>query len=220
MTGNPSLDDRFCFDFANDNKILVVSLDYPKAPAHPFPAPSKALIDSVKAILADESLPFDRNKVAIGGFSAGANLAIAVSQDQSMQGKLRGLVSFYGPLDFSIKNAEKLARRPANSGPDPLEKNAPAFEWAYVKADQDLTDPLLSVALAPKENLPPKLYIIGCELDMLCGESEMMAGRLAREGTGERIPLDVVWERNGVKWEKILGEEHGKMIFKIFLQRI
>ena len=134
-----------------------------------------------------------------------------------VHGKLCGLVSFYGPLDFSITNAEKLARRPADSGPDSLETNAPAFEWAYVKADQDLRDPLLSVALASKEKLPPKLYIIGCELDMLCRESEMMAGRLAREGTDEMIPSDVDWERNGVKWEKILGEEHGKMIFKIFL---
>jgi acetyl esterase/lipase len=76
-----------------------------------------------------------------------------------------------------------------------------------------LKDPLLSVTFAPKEKLPPKIYIIGCELDLLCKESEAMAERLASEGTKESIKSSGVWERNGVKWEQIMGEEHGISLF-------
>lgn len=206
---SPHIDDRFCYDFANDNKVLVVSLDYPKAPSYPFPSGVRALVDIVKAVLEDESLPFDRKKVAIGGFSAGANLSFALCQNDSLQGRIGGLVSYYGPLDFTIKTSEKLNTRPANAGPDPLEGNGPMFNWGYINPGQDLMDPLLSVALAPKAKLPPKIYLIGCELDMLCRESETMAERLVSEGTGDIIQRSNSWEKNGIKWEKIEQEEHG-----------
>jgi acetyl esterase/lipase len=84
-----------------------VSLDYPKAPSHPYPSAVNALTATVKALLEDETLPFDRKKVAIGGFSAGANLSLAVCQDEDIRGKIGGVVSFYGPLDLSTKTQAK-----------------------------------------------------------------------------------------------------------------
>lgn len=206
--GQPRQDDRFCSEFSNDNKILVVSLDYPKAPNHPFPAPVIALTDIVRAVLEDESLPFDKSKVAIGGFSAGANLSFAVAQDESLQGKIGGLVSFYGVLDYTIKTSDKLATRPKDAGTDPLDGVGAMFNWGYLNQGQDLKDPLLSVGFAPKEKLPPKLYIVGCELDLLCRESEVMAQKLSTEGTAETETSNS-WEKNGIKWEKVLGEQHG-----------
>lgn len=35
---NHSADDKFCSTLCSDHIILVVSTDYPKAPAHPYPA--------------------------------------------------------------------------------------------------------------------------------------------------------------------------------------
>ncbi|CZS95614.1 related to triacylglycerol lipase [Rhynchosporium agropyri] len=206
---SPSCDDKFCSEFANTNKVLVVSIDYPKSPANPYPAAVKAVTDIVNAILADKSLPFDKKKVAIGGFSAGGNLALAVSQDDSLQGKLGGVVAYYPPTNWTTTLEEKLATKPKDSPPDRLEANAPAFDWAYIPPGTDLEDPQLSVAFAPRDELPPKIYIIGCELDLLCGDSEVMARNLANIGHGQRVGTEHVWEQNGVKWEKILGEEHG-----------
>ena len=77
---SPTADDRFCDEFCNNHNILVVSLNYPKAPTHPFPGAAVALTSAVKAVLNDKTLPFDRSKVALGGFSAGGNLALAVAQ--------------------------------------------------------------------------------------------------------------------------------------------
>ena len=104
---SPQIDDRFCAEFSNDNKFLVVSLDYHNAPTYPFPAAVNDLIKAVKSVLNDETLPFNKNKVAIGGFSAGANLSLAICQDKSLQGKIGGLVSFYGPLEFTTSTKAK-----------------------------------------------------------------------------------------------------------------
>jgi acetyl esterase/lipase len=207
---HPSGDDKFCSYFSNTNKVLVVSLDYPKTPQHRFPAPVEALVDLVNAILKDEALPFDKNKVAIGGFSAGGNLSLAVSQHESLQGKIKGVVPYYPPADFTTPTEVNMASRPKDAGPDILEKNVPVFNWGYVKPGQDLSDPLLSVTYAPREKLPPKIYIIGCEHDLLCRDAEIMATKFANAGDANITASDVVWEKNGVKWEKILGEIHGK----------
>jgi acetyl esterase/lipase len=217
--GSPPIDDRFCSDFANNNKVLVLSLDYPKAPSYPFPSAAHALVDIVKAVLDDESFPFDRKKVATGGFSTGANLSFAVCQDDDLQGKIGGIVSFYGPLDFTVKTSEKLKTRPANAGPDPLEKSGSMFNWGYISPGQDLKEPLLSVAFALKVKLPPKIYLIGCELDILCRESEVMAERLACEGTREVVKGSDLWEKNGIKWGKALREEHGFDAVPAFSQK-
>ncbi|KAG4417336.1 hypothetical protein IFR04_009551 [Cadophora malorum] len=205
----PWSDDKFCSEFANKNKVLVVSIDYPKSPAHPYPAGVQAVTDIVKAILEDEALPFDKRKVAIGGFSAGANLSLAVSQDEGLQKKLGGVVAYYPPTNWTTNIEEKLATRPKDAPPDILEGMGPAFDWAYLPPGTNLEDPQLSVAFAPRDKLPRKVYIIGCELDLLCGDAEVMAQRLANIGTDQRVGTKDVWEQNGVKWEKVLGEEHG-----------
>ena len=202
---SPMSDDKFCSYFSNTNKVLVVSLDYPKSPQYKFPAPVEAVVDLVNAVLQDEALPFDKNKVAIGGFSAGANLALAASQHESLQGKLKGAVPYYPPVDFTTPIAVSLAARPKDAGPDMLETDGPMFNFGYIAPGQDLSDPLLSVTYAPREKLPPKLYIIGCEHDLLCRDAGIMAKKLANVGE----TTDTAWEKNGVKWEKVIGEIHG-----------
>jgi hypothetical protein len=83
------------------------------------------------------------------------------------------------------------------------------FNWGYFKKDQNLKDPQLSVRYTPRNKLPPKIYVIGCELDLLCRDGELMAEEFASVGKGERTGTDTCWEKNGVKWEKILGQPHG-----------
>jgi acetyl esterase/lipase len=206
---SPIVDDRFCSNFSNNNNVLVVSLDYPKSPSHRFPVPVQALTDLVNAVLEDNTLPIDRTKVAIGGFSAGGNLAYAVSQDKTLQGKIGGIVSFYAAVNFSTKTADKIATRPKDVGSVLPQDHLTMFSWGYVREGQNLTDPMLSPTYAPREWLPPKIYIIGCELDLLCRESEIMAEKMASGDVEQRTGSDLVWEKNGVKWEKVLGEDHG-----------
>ena len=85
------------------------------------------------------------------------------------------------------------------------------FSWGYVPANTNRKDPLLSPIFAERAHLPPKVCLIGCELDILCKESEDMAENLADGETGEKVQLrrGTGWERGGVKWEKVMWWEHG-----------
>jgi acetyl esterase/lipase len=206
---NPSVDDKFCSKFANDNRYLVISVDYLKSPAHKNKEIVQVLVDVVKAILDDKSFPFDSGKVAVGGFSAGANLSIAISQDKDLQSRIGGVISCYAPVDFTTPIAKQLASRPKDAPPDTLLPQVAMFNWGYIKHDQNLRDPQLSVRYTPRNKLPPKIYVIGCELDMLCRDAELMAEEFASVGTGERTGTDICWEKNGIKWEKIVGHVHG-----------
>jgi acetyl esterase/lipase len=207
----PWVDDEFCTNFCNDNRLVVVSLQYPLSPANRYPKAIHAVVDVVKAVLKDESLPIDRKKVAIGGASAGANLSLAVTQHASLQGKVGGVVAYYPPVDFSTPLEVNMARRPKDAGPDLLENGVRMFNWGYFTDAQDLKDPQLSVAYAERAKLPPKLYIIGCDFDLLCNDAEIMAEKLGSVGDGKRLGTDDCWERNGVKWERIMGEPHCRL---------
>ncbi|OBT42553.1 hypothetical protein VE00_06208 [Pseudogymnoascus sp. WSF 3629] len=206
---NPVADDGFCSNFSNNNNILVVSLDYPKSPSYRFPTAIQALTDLVNAVLDDDSLPIDKSKVAIGGFSAGGNLACAVSQNKALQGRIKGLMAFYPPANFLPTTTDESMANPKGAGATLPQDQLSMFGWGYVKAGQDLRDPILSPVFALRESLPPKICIFGCELDLLCRQAEIMAEKMASCGPSERVGSDLAWERNGVKWEKILGEDHG-----------
>lgn len=81
VLGSPLMDDERCGRVAAELGAVVVSVDYPLAPAAPFPA---ALDDCHAAWtrLHDDAgrLGIDPARVAVGGASAGAGLAAALTQ--------------------------------------------------------------------------------------------------------------------------------------------
>ncbi|EDN90641.1 hypothetical protein SS1G_00041 [Sclerotinia sclerotiorum 1980 UF-70] len=207
VIGKPALDDGFCTHFSSKHRILVISLDYSKAPGSPYPQAVNELTDIVNAILEDESLPFDRAKVAIGGFSAGGTLSLAVPQAASLQGKIQGVCAFYPPCNFVTPLSVSIAARPEHAPKDLLEEMAPLFNYAYLPPGTDLCDPRLSVAYAKREVLPKKICVVGCEFDMLWYDAEFLVERLVGK---ERVEGELVWEVDGVRWEKVMGVEHAK----------
>jgi len=81
ILGRPEMDNDFCSSLARDLGIVVVSVDYRLAPEHPFPTP---LDDCHTALhwLHDNAatLGIDRDRVAVGGGSAGGGLAASLAQ--------------------------------------------------------------------------------------------------------------------------------------------
>lgn len=185
--------------------VLVVALSYSKSPRHPFPAALYELRDLVKAVVADESLPVDRDRTAVLGFSAGGNLAMGLGQllrerivleDGAATAKgVSAAVSVYGALDLSLTAQQRRRTRyykkqlPGRRGEptDYLEPGIPVFDWAYIPYGQDLRDPLLSPAHAPREKLPDHVFVIGCELDVLGHEAWRAACRWANEQNAGRV---------------------------------
>jgi acetyl esterase len=76
--GSIDTHDRICRMLAADADCLVFSVDYRLAPEHPFPAAVDDAFDSLHWLLAQaDALGVDRQRIAVGGDSAGGTLAAA-----------------------------------------------------------------------------------------------------------------------------------------------
>lgn len=77
VIGTAKQDDRLCRGFSRRLGITVASVEYRRAPEHPYPVP---LEDCYSALTWLAGLPaVDRDRVAIGGASAGGGLAAALA---------------------------------------------------------------------------------------------------------------------------------------------
>lgn len=209
---DPRVDDDCCSYLAQRHSICVVSIGYRRAPRFPFPTPVLDCAALIQAVLQDEDLPCDKSKVAIGGYSAGGNMSLTASQTEGLKGKISGVVAFYPVTDFSRSGEQKMKDRPVTPGKtDMLINSGKWFNWAYIPQGTDRKTPLLSPIFAKKEDLPPKVCMFGCEFDLLCKEAEDMADILADKEDGGKKSLTegIGWEKGNVRWEKMLGWEHG-----------
>ncbi|KAM0239568.1 hypothetical protein ACHAP5_008214 [Fusarium lateritium] len=193
VIGDPRDDDDFNYTFANMHSVIVIALDYSKAPRARFPIAIYDLEQLILAILSDSSLPIDQDRVALMGSSAGGNLALSVSILPSMCGsgdgvrRIKTVIPMYPVVDMSVRRDFKSQTRqykPSLGGfrakpYDFLLQLSPVFDVAYTLPSQDLQDPLLSPIYASKETLPPNIFFIGIELDMLAGEAWRMVCELA-----------------------------------------
>ncbi|KAI0539702.1 Alpha/Beta hydrolase protein [Xylaria digitata] len=192
-------DDDFCIMWAKRTGMLIVSLNYSKAPLRPFPTAVYDIAAVAGAVLTDASLPVDKNKIVIGGFSAGGNLSLCASQLPPLKGKIRAALTFYPIVDWSYPPSEKLDSRPYKDGPqDSLKFSSYWYDWGYVCPGQNRRDPLLSPIYAKKEDLPPWIYVIGAEWDLLRLESQKMINKLAGHGRLENQEDD--FEIGTYKW--------------------
>ncbi|KAK0719350.1 Alpha/Beta hydrolase protein [Lasiosphaeris hirsuta] len=192
VLGHPRDNDDWNAAFASRHDFLVVALNYAKAPGAPFPAPIYDLEALIQAVLADTTLPIDAARVALAGWSAGGNLALAVSQLEGVRRAVRAVVPVYPVVDFAPRDETKTATRrykPSLGGfraseVDYLTRLSGLFTWAYLPAGQDYRHPLLSPYYAERDALPRHVFLVGAELDMLGQEAWRMACKLA----GKKVP--------------------------------
>jgi acetyl esterase/lipase len=208
---SPTFDDEWCAHFCHTYNILVVSLDYSKAPRARFPIAADDVEALVKAVLSDESLPIDTTRVVIGGFSAGGNLALSAAQASGLRGKIHGVVPWYPVTDFVSNAAQKAKLRPRRNEKDvdQLTSTVPVFNWGYVTPGEDLTNPRLSVSFADKKDLPKWIFMVGAEYDLLCNEAKVMIMNLAGLSDAEREEGIYEFERGTYRWRVARGVEHG-----------
>jgi acetyl esterase/lipase len=210
--GAPPLDDSDNLILSQEHGFCVVSIGYRLAPSYPFPTAVYDLAATIRAVLNDSALPVDKSKVAVGGYSAGGNLSLAATQLDNLHREIKGVVAYYPTTDFALSREKKLQlSTPPPGKVDTLSEVSKLFNWAYVSPGQDKRDPLLSPHHAERRALPQKLYILGCEFDMLCPEAERTAEKMAQAEDGEKV-FDAGgngWTKGSVRWRKILGAEHG-----------
>ena len=204
-------DDQFCSTFANRFDVLVVSVEYGTAPPNKFPGPTNDVVAIAKAAIEDESLPVDKSRVVLGGFSAGGNLCLSAAQMPSLKDKIRGIVAWYPVTDLTLTPAEKQASRPYRNVKDldDMKDWGPVWDWGYIRPGQNIRDPLLSVRFAKKANLPKWIYMVGAEYDMLSNEAKQTVFDVAGLDKLERAEGEYGFEKGTYKWTLVRDVRHG-----------
>src|SRR5215203_414409 len=169
---------------ANSSGLLVAAMDYRLAPENPFPAGLNDVIATVKWIKENgESIGIDPNRIALGGDSAGANLALASAialRDEGQGDALRALYLLYG-LYTPDKNTESMQL--FGNGEYGITKTQ--FQWVMnltFQRPEDWSNPLAFPLLDNLTgNLPP-MYIGAMGLDPLRDDSILLAEKLRLAG--------------------------------------
>ncbi|MGQ7933677.1 alpha/beta hydrolase [Paraburkholderia sp. D1E] len=176
--------DRLMREYAARAGVVVIGVDYALAPEHRFPVALDQVVDVIQWLTQPGALPgVDVRRLAIGGDSAGANLAMATALRLRNIGKadlLRALVINYGAFDPSPSYHSYKA---FGDGRYLLSSHEMKAFWNdYLRDSQDARDPLAAPILADLVDLPPSFFAI-TELDVLRDENLRMAERLREAQT-------------------------------------
>ena len=167
--GSPASFRKLGMQFAEAGYLTII-LDYRLAPEHPFPA---ALEDSIFAIgwATDNARRWngDGRRIAIGGDSAGANLAASAltSSAPELRSLGRAALLFYGAYDL-----EATAKRTRSEPGLQQQLNT------YVSGIKGLLDdPRVSPLKAMAPGILPPCFIIGAGNDSWCLPDSLALGQ-------------------------------------------
>ena len=172
--------DSVCRGLAIQANIVVLSVDYRLAPEHPFPAAVDDCYAATCWIFSNtQQLSIDSSRIAIGGDSAGGNLALTTvlkaQQDSHIHFAFQLLL--YPVVDIL---AETESRRTFANGFG-LDEDVVKFVLANYMQGQDVKNPLLSPYYAPDVSFMPPTLIFTAENDPLRDEAKLFADRLQKE---------------------------------------
>ena len=158
---------------------IMVAVDYHLAPEHKFPAaPNDAYAAYVWTLAHAKEFNGDPTRVAVGGESAGGNLATVVSmmaRDKKIQMPVHQLLVY--PVVSDDMNSPSYKR---NAAAKPLSK--PMMEWFFKHYGADATNPYAVPIKAASLKGMPSATIIAAEIDPLQSEGKAYGDRLKKDG--------------------------------------
>jgi acetyl esterase len=183
VLGDRDTHDVLCRNLANRAGCVVVSVDYRLAPEHKFPAAPQDCLAATRWAAANAAeFNGDRSRIAVGGDSAGGNLAAVVAlmaRDESGP-PLVGQLLIYPVTDYYMPGKPSYIE---NGDGYFLTHGDMAYFWnhylnAPTEADNPYAAPLRAADLS---NLPPA-FVLTMEFDPLRDEGEQYADRLSAAG--------------------------------------
>ena len=183
VVGDLDTHDVTCRSLTNQAGCVTVSVDYRLAPEHKFPA---AVEDAYAATrwVADHAaeLGVDPARVAVGGASAGGNLATVAGLIAIERG---GPSLVFQLLIYPVTDAalDTPSARAITSDDYPLNRADMQWFWRhYLRDDADRRHPYASPARATSLAGLPAVLVITAEIDPLCDEGELYTAMLDRAG--------------------------------------
>ena len=185
VVGSVAISDNFCRTLANRGRCAVLSVDYRLAPEHRYPA---AADDAQRATAWAAShatdLGIDASRIAVGGSSAGGNLAAVVGLRSRERGPAIRAQLLHVPVvdhDFTTGSYRTYA---TGHG---LTRAGMRWFWGHylpseTRRDEPDASPLRARDLA---GLPPAL-LVAAECDPLRDEGRAYAARLRDAGVAVR----------------------------------
>ncbi|MBS0373848.1 MAG: alpha/beta hydrolase [Proteobacteria bacterium] len=182
--------DRVMREYAARSGAVVIGVDYPLAPEAKYPVALHQICDVVRWLGEHGAeAGVDGSRLAIGGDSAGANLAIATAlrlRDAGEGGRLGALLLNYGAYDSDCSDAAAAAY--GGEGYMLTREEMRGFTANYLRTPADAGDPLACPGRARLEGLPPAFLTIP-ECDLLTEQNVAMAEKLGRAGVAVRALL-------------------------------
>ncbi len=181
VLGSLELADLTCRQMAVDADCVVVSVDYRLAPEHVFPAAIDDCVSAAQWVHGNATeLEIDPQRIAVGGDSAGGNLAACVAFAAHQQGlSLVQQLLVYPVIDADFE-------RPSywNNGEGfLLTRDAMIYYWdTYVPDSTQRTDPRVAPIHADNLSGLASAWIITAELDPLRDEAEAYGDALREAG--------------------------------------
>jgi acetyl esterase len=177
VIGDLDFADNTCRRIAGLAGCRLVSVDYRKAPEHPWPA----ALDDVSAVLGWAATRWG-DPLAIGGESAGGNLAAAAA----IRARDYGGPSLVGQwLAYPVTDHAGATESFSSLGDRNWLLSAADMRWfweQYCPAGIDRDQPLVSpLRIADAFGLPPAMIVVA-QLDPLRDEGLAYAARLAADG--------------------------------------
>jgi acetyl esterase len=192
VTGGLDAMQFLCAQLASSARALIVSVDYPLAPEHPYPAALNSAYGALQWLAAcGDLLGGETTDVTVMGDSAGGNLAAALCLLARQNGgpRIDRQVLIYPALDATLSTASMRASTSKRRA------ECDTFYGYYVGAG-DRSDELVSPLLAHDLSELPRATIITAEHDALRDDGLVYATRLALAGVS-------------VRYTNYLGMPHG-----------
>jgi len=182
LGGLDSTTDRTCRALANGSGCVVISVDYRLAPEHPFPAAADDAFAATAWVAAHAAdLGVDPTLIAVGGDSAGGNLAAVVALRARDAGgpPLAFQLLVYPLVDFTDHDSSSM--REYAEGHFLTTPLMDYFADHYLPPGVDRRQPWVSPLYANVAGLPPA-FVLTAECDPLRDQGEAFGRRLRDAG--------------------------------------
>ena len=186
MQGSLNSWDHFLRDLVRQSNVAVLSVDYSLSPEHKFPVAFDETVAMVRLMARDGAKHgIDPRRLAVGGDSAGANLALAAALALRDAGEkaLSFQLLIYGVYSADVESPswQRFGRGAGLSQTQ--------FRWileTYLEDPAQQTDWRVAPLLADLKGLPPAHLIVG-SLDPLLDDSNKLAAKLKEAS----VPADL-----------------------------